>query len=337
MPIWRVSAANNTEMAKKPVMKVLVTGAGGFVGPYLLAALRERFGPEIEILATGKHEDGKTGTEMRRLDITEPDAVAEIIRAFSPTHLFHLAGIAAPMAAGANPEAAWKVNVAGTLNIARAVMDHAPECTLFSVGSGLVYGESANAGVALDEKTLLVPLEDYSVTKAAADLALGALAKRGLKCVRLRPFNHTGRGQEEAYVVPAFAMQIARIEAGKQPPQISVGNLEAERDFLDVRDVVRAYVKAAEHAGELEPGCIINVASGQARRIGDILDALLSLSETRIEIVQDPKRMRPSDIPRYVGNADFAMNVLGWRPEHEFSETIADVLDDCRRRTGGGS
>ena len=117
-------------------------------------------------------------------------------------------------------------------------MDKAPDCWLLNAGSGLVYGESAKPGLPLDESALLAPIDEYAVTKAAADLALGALARRGLKCIRFRPFNHTGAGQAGAFVIPAFAMQIAQIEAGLAEPVIHVGNLDAERDFLDVRDVV---------------------------------------------------------------------------------------------------
>ena len=175
-------------------------------------------------------------------------------------------------------------------------------------------------------------MDEYAATKAAADLALGALAGKGLKCVRLRPFNHTGRGQDEAFVIPAIAMQIARIEAGLQPPVIRVGNLDAERDFLDVRDVVVAYALAVTKASELTPGTIINIASGTARRVRDILEYLLRLSRKPIALEKDEARMRPSDVPRIVGNGERARRLLGWVPEHSFDDTLADVLDDCRDR-----
>lgn len=335
MPILPGLAAARADMSAQ-AMKILVTGANGFVGPHLLDALRREFRSGFELLATGKPgSEGEDG--IAALDITDPNAVSKAISDFLPTHFFHLAGIAAPTAAGADPDGAWSVNVGGTLNVARAILAHAPDCTLFSVGSGLVYGQSANSGVRLDENALLAPLDDYGVTKAAGDLALGAFARKGLKCVRFRPFNHTGPGQTDDFVVPAFAMQIARIEAGLQPPRILVGNLEAKRDFLDVRDVARAYALAAARAPDLKPGCILNVASGTARRIGDILDMLLSLSTSEIEIAEDAARMRPSDIPSYSGDARLARQVLDWQPEYDFEATIADVLNDCRKRAGIGS
>ena len=157
--------------------------------------------------------------------------------------------------------------------------------------------------------------------------------RRGLKCIRFRPFNHTGAGQTGAFVIPAFAMQIAQIEAGLAKPVIRVGNLDAERDFLDVRDVANAYALAVQRADELqEPGLILNVASGMPRRIGDVLQQLLGQSRVKITIEQDPKRLRPSDLPRIIGNAGRARQKLGWNPGYSFDETLATVLDDCRER-----
>ncbi|MDF2811323.1 MAG: NAD-dependent epimerase/dehydratase, partial [Microvirga sp.] len=253
----------------------------------------------------------------------------EIAR-FSPTHVINLAGLAAPAAARADPQAAWDVHVRGVLNLAQGILDGAPDCWLIHVGSGMVYGDSAKPGRPLDESTLLAPVDEYSVTKAAGDLALGAFARRGLKCVRLRPFNHTGSGQAETFVVPAFAMQIARIEAGLAPPVIRVGNLDAERDFLDVGDVVDAYALVVQKSESLEPGVIFNIASGIPRRIGDILERLLAQSRVEIVIEQDPARLHPSDLPRIVGDSGRVRKQLGWSPRRSFDETLEAVLDSCR-------
>ena len=243
-----------------------------------------------------------------------------------------LQGSPPPPPREADPQNTWRIHVQGALNVAHAILDNAPDCWLIHVGSGLVYGESAKPGLPLDENTLLAPIDDYGVTKAAADLALGALSRRGLKCIRLRPFNHTGPGQTEAFVVPAFAMQIARIEAGLAPPVIRVGNLDAERDFLDVRDVAKAYALVALNSDDLAPNTIFNIASGIPRRIGDILDQLLAQSSVKIVTEQDAQRLRPSDLPRIVGDASRARTRLGWAPEHPFEETLAAVLNDCRAR-----
>src|SRR4029079_10104575 len=143
--------------------------------------------------------------------------------------------------------------------------------------------------------------DEYSASKAAADLALGPLIRLGLKCIRLRPFNHTGPGQSEAFVVPAFAMQIAKIEAHLAPPIMRVGNLDAQRDFLDVRDVANAYALVMKNLENLESGTLLNIASGIPRRISDVLASLLAKSQVEISVQQDPTRRRPADLPILVG------------------------------------
>lgn len=314
-------------------MRVLITGARGFVGPYVSEALHSVCGRDIVIVATSK--DGGVHPvfgQIEALDVTDKVAVHDAIARHRPTHVVHLAAVAALGAAQADPQNTWRIHVHGALNVAHAILDKAPRCWLIHVGSGLVYGESAKSGRPLDENTLLAPIDDYAVTKAAADLALGALTRQGLKCIRLRPFNHTGPGQTEAFAVPAFAMQIARIEAGLAPPVIRVGNLDAERDFLDARDVANAYARVAMHSDDLEPSTIFNVASGISWRMENILDQLLARSSVKIVTEQDPLRLRPSDLPRIVGDATRARTLLGWSPEHPFEETLAAVLNDCRAR-----
>lgn len=316
-------------------MRVLITGASGFVGPYLFDSLR-RVSANATVILTGKTAavHAKAG-RIDPLDVTDRAAVDQAIARYSPSSIVHLAGIAAPTAANADPEMAWRVHVQGTLNVANSILANAPDCTLIHVGSGLVYGTSARSGLPLDEATLLEPSDDYSATKAAADLALGAMVRRGLRCVRFRPFNHIGPGQDEAFVVPSFAMQIARIEAQLQPPVIRVGNLDAERDMLDVRDVTMAYAIAAQRARELPPRTILNVASGTAYRIGDLLERLIALSNVPITVERDPARMRPADLPTIVGDASLARELLGWAPEYRFDQTLAEILAYCRNSVTG--
>ncbi|WP_114770562.1 GDP-mannose 4,6-dehydratase [Microvirga subterranea] len=316
-------------------MRILITGAGGFVGGYLAQALR-RVCDEANVVPTGttSGEHPILGS-VTAMDITDVAAVTSMIDRYNPTHIINLAGLAVPAVASANPMAAWQVHVHGVLNLAGAILDKAPDCWLLNAGSGLVYGESAKSGLPLDENALLVPVDEYAVTKAAADLALGALTRRGLKCIRFRPFNHTGAGQSGAFVIPAFAMQIAQIEAGLAAPVIHVGNLDAERDFLDVRDVVDAYVLALQSAEALhEPAPILNIASGVPQRIGDILEHFLRHSRVSISVEQDPARLRPSDLPRIIGDSSRLRQRLGWAPKYTLDETLATVLEDCRARIG---
>jgi GDP-4-dehydro-6-deoxy-D-mannose reductase len=310
-----------------PGLRILITGAGGFVGRHLTDLLLKKF-DDAEICATTSRP--APASEMLRhsqLNVTDVEQVRETIAAFRPTHVVHLAALSTLAGAGADYHAAWRVNFFGALNVANAITAHAPDCTLIFVGSGQVYGGSARQGTPIDEGFLLEPLNEYAVTKAAADLAIGAVvASRGLKAVRMRPFNHIGPGQSPGFAVPDFAQQIVNIEAGLQPPVIKVGNLDAERDFLDVRDVARAYTSAIAMSDRLPAGLVLNIASGTPIPIHALLGKLLALSKCSIRIEQDASRMRTSDIPRYVGNASRARDLLNWSPQYPLDETLADAL-----------
>ncbi|MCA3325680.1 MAG: GDP-mannose 4,6-dehydratase [Roseomonas sp.] len=313
-------------------MRIALTGAAGFVGPYVVEGLRRQFGNDAEIVATSKFGGQYPQLGMvRSLDITDASAVAVFLDEFKPTHILHLAGIAAVTASDTTPDLAWAVHLHGTLNLARAIMQDESSCCLINIGSGLIYGASARSGLPLDEGALLAPMEEYSASKAAADLALGALGYRGLKNIRLRPFNHSGPGQSDSFALPAFAKQLARIEAGLAPPVIRVGDLDARRDFLDVRDVAQAYVLAIMNSPLIPSGTPINIAAGVAVRIGDILEQLIRKSNVRISVERDPSRMRPSETPIIVGSNERAQVMLGWRPMHPFEETVSNVLNYWRQ------
>ncbi len=301
-----------------PPRRILVTGAGGFVGGHLLPMLRATF-PDAEL-------------HTAPFDVTDTTAVDAAIDAARPDAVVHLAAVAAIPAARLNPGHAWQVNLMGTLNIARTVLHQAPGCTLLFASSADLYGASFRAGTPLDEGALPAPLNTYAATKAAADLALGAMAAEGLRVIRVRPFNHTGPGQAPSFVVAAFAEQVARIAAGLQPPAMRVGALDPMRDFLDVRDVCAAYALCLAHADALAPGTVMNLASGQPRRVGDVLTALMEAAGVQAEVVTDAGRLRPTDIPVAVGNAALARRLLGWKPSIAWQQTIADVLADWRVR-----
>ena len=318
-------------------MKILITGATGFVGRHLVARLQETGVGTSELFATAMSafEDPQLGI-VRALDVTDKAAVELLISGVNPTHVVNLAGLAATAHASANAWLAWQVHLFGALNVGHAILNHAPRCVMINISSGQVYGGSGQAGRSMDEATLLVPTNCYEVTKAAADLAIGALTLKGLASIRFRPFNHSGPGQTEDFVMPSFAMQIARIEAGLQAPVVRVGNLDAERDFLDVRDVAEAYALGLAKSADIAPGTILNVASGVPRRIQSVLDGLIALSRVPITIETDPARMRPSETPRFVGDASLAKRLLGWSPALAFEATLAEVLDNCRARVAAG-
>lgn len=311
---------------------IAITGAGGFVGGWLRRALAgDVEAGTVRVLPTSA--GGADG--MDALDITDRRAVAAFIADRRPDVVVHLAAMAAPADARRDPARAWRVNVDGTLNLARAILDASPATRLVFAGSSEAYGASFNAhGGRLDETAALEPMTPYAAGKAAADLALGQMARDGLDCVRFRPFNHTGPGQPPTYVVPAFASQVAAIMRGKGPPTVRTGNLEAVRDFLDVRDVVRAYRMAALCRTPFADGPAINLATGTGRRIADILDMLIGRADRPVTVETDPDRLRPSEVPTAIGEPGRAAAVFGWHPQIAFEQTVDDVLSDCLHAAG---
>jgi len=304
---------------------ILVTGAGGFVGRHLLPALGAAF-PKSRIIGAGMPNEADFP-----LDVTNRVEVFAAFKALQPDVCIHLAGIAAIGAAKHDPGLAWTVNLHGALNVADAILANARQCRMIFASSAECYGASFRSGRKLDETAPLAPMNLYAATKAAADLALGALAPAGLLILRLRLFNHTGPGQREDFVVPAFCGQIARIEAGQVVPEILVGALTPERDFLDIRDVCAAYVASVVRFDSIPNNQIFNIASGHAVGIGTMLDMVISKASRDIRIREDPARMRPVEIAHAAGDSASAAALLGWRPRHSLDETLDSVLAHARQ------
>jgi GDP-4-dehydro-6-deoxy-D-mannose reductase len=314
--------------------RLLVTGAHGFVGPHLLAALRAAF-PAATLIAAARADNSMrplltAADRSVSFDLADADGMAALIADTRPDGLVHLAALSSVAASLADPLASWRVNVLGTVGLAEAVLRHAPGCRFVLASSAEVYGLSFRAASPLDEAAALMPANPYAASKAACDVAIGEMALRGLDAVRLRAFNHTGPGQAEGFVVASFARQIALVEAGLQAPLLAVGNLDRWRDFLDVRDVCAAYIAALR--APAAPGAIFNIASGKARRVGDILDALLARSTARPRIDVDASRLRPTDVERVEGSATRALRDLGWAPRVSWDSTLDEVIADWRRR-----
>ena len=313
--------------------RLLVTGAGGFVGRHLLPALKVAF-PTTALIAAVRPEDGALPSfdvaDAVPFDLLEPERFDSLIADIRPDGLVHLAAQASVAASFADPLASWRANVLGTIALAEAVLRHAPPCRFILASSAETYGLSFHAPAPLNENAVLRPANPYAASKAGCDLAIGEMSLRGLNAIRLRAFNHTGAGQSESFVVAAFARQIARIEAGQQDPLLRVGALDRWRDFLDVADVCAAYVAAL--ASGPAAGSIYNISSGTPRRIGDILAAMLDISGLTPRIEVEAVRLRPSDVERVVGDSGLARRDLGWAPIVPWSATLDAVLGDWRRR-----
>lgn len=308
--------------------RILVTGAAGFVGGYAIAALREAY-PSAEIIPAGLGG----GPESLAFDISDANAARDAIKAAKPTDILHLAAISDPSVAGASPRAAWDINFTGVMNITEAALARDPSTRIVFAGSSECYGASfRTASGPIKESAALEPLNVYGATKAAADIYLGQLASAGASIVRFRPFNHTGPGQAPSFVAPAFATQIAAIEAGAQTPSIKVGHLDVDRDILDVRDVVRAYAMAFDCVVDSVRPAVMNLSTGAPVKIRRMLEILLGLSDRKITIEPDPARIRSNEIQSIAGDSARAAAILGWKPQIALEQTLKDLLDDCRQR-----
>lgn len=306
-------------------LRLMMTGANGFVGRKVLEAVRRDHADTLEPVAFTDPETGKSP------DIADKAAVDRAVAAARPDRVLHLAAIAAPRQAQQDVARAWAVNFSGTLHLADALMATAPAARLVWSGSSESYGAAFNRGpLPLAETSALEPASAYGATKAAADIALAQLGRSGaLDTAVLRPFNHTGPGQAADYVVPAFAAQIAAIERGEQPPVLKVGNLDALRDFLDVEDVVALYL-AALLAPEPIGGEAFNVSTGAPVRIGALLEGLLALSPAKISVETDPARYAPNAVPVASGDPAKAKARFGWSPQRPLARTLEAVLNGFR-------
>jgi len=253
--------------------------------------------------------------------------VDALVASEGPDAIVHLAALSSVGAARSDPHQAFRVNFAGARNLCAAVSRHAPRARVLLVGSGEAYGPLGAGAAPFDEGASLRPVSVYGRSKAAADLLGASWSARGLDVVRVRAFNHSGPGQSEAFVLASFARQLCSIEKGIQEPVLRTGNLESIRDFLDVHDVVSAYLALLDRS---VPAGAYNVASGEGHRIGALLERLMQIVGVRAESRVDPARMRPAD--RSIGDASRLRRATGWTPQVAIEATLASVVDDWRGR-----
>lgn len=321
-------------------MKVLITGITGFVGSHLAEYILDNFS-QIEIHGLKRHRskmeniehlDGKL--RLHDCDIKDAHNVYFIIEEVKPDFIFHLAAQSYVPTSWEAPAETLHTNIIGQTNLFEAVRKFRAggyDPVIQIAGSSEEYGLVFEKEIPIREDNPLRPLSPYAVSKVTQDyLAYQYFKTYGLRTIRTRAFNHSGPRRGEVFVDSNFAKQIALIEKGKKEPVISVGNLEAVRDFTDVRDIVIAYWLSVK---KCKPGEVYNISSGKGWRIKDVLTSLIKMStKQEIKIKQDPQRMRPSDNPILVGDSSKFRKETGWRPKISYEETLQAMLDYWRER-----
>ncbi|RMG85361.1 MAG: SDR family oxidoreductase [Chloroflexi bacterium] len=313
-------------------MRILITGAGGFVGQHLVHHLRDIY-PDAELYGTVLQQPATPHSEYvdcHELDLKNEEATFALIKKLQPDCIYHLAAQAFVPRSFEDPWETLENNIRAQLNVILGCLKANIRPRMLIISSAEIYGAVQPDELPLSEAAPLRPSSPYSVSKIAQDmLGLQYHISHEFPIMRARPFNHFGPGQSERFVAPAFAIQIARIEAGLQEPIIYVGNLAPQRDFTDVRDIVRAYRLIMDKGTS---GEAYNIASGKTYSAQDILDVLFQYTDVEIEVRVDESRLRPVDIPIIQGDATRLQATTGWQPEIPFEQTLKDVLEDCRQR-----
>jgi len=314
--------------------RVLITGISGFVGSYLAEFLLAKdynvSGTVRDLTAIRNIKHIKSELQLHVCDVRNQDHLHSVVASSKPDQIYHLAAIAHVPTSWKNPWLTYETNFFGTLNLLETLRSTERVAKILYVGSSDEYGSVGEESLPINEEVSLSPLNPYAVSKVCGDmLAFQYFKSYGLHIVRVRPFNHTGPRQTPAYVCSGFAKQVAEIERGVKDPVVTVGNLEAKRDFTDVRDMVRAYWLAMEEA---DVGEVYNICSEKAIGIGDILTKLLEMSSRKDIIVQtDVTKVRPSDVPLIVGDCSKFRAKTGWATEIPIEQTLRDLLEYWRK------
>ena len=295
-------------------MKILITGCGGFVGKFLLAELQKAGHQTVPTDRTG---------DFLKLDITDYENCRKVFDDVKPDVVYHLAAIAYVPLAEKDFSLALNVNVSGTINICKAALESGVKPKIIFISTANVYGTVTPDELPLTEQSLIKPDNNYALSKYMAEEVVRKYEREsGQDCVVFRAFNHIGPEQTKEYVIPGFAWQLKQIAAGKAPAVLNVGNLAARRDFTDVRDIVAAYVSAAN----LGQG-IYNLCSGEDYSIEDVLKKLIDISGQRVEVKIDSARFRKNDLPVLRGDAGRAFNDLNWKPQITLDQSLADIYE----------
>ncbi len=318
--------------------RVLITGIEGFVGRhlarFLLSQGMEVSGSSRKPLSASLEDHTLAQAAVFTADLMNKEDVDAVLEQTSPELVFHLAAQAHVPTSWSDPEGTLTNNIIGQLHLLQSLVEHCPDATVLVVGSNEEYGPADESSLPIKEDALLKPANPYAVSKVAQDvMAYQFYVGTGLKCIRVRPFNHIGPGQREDFVASAFAKQIAEAEIGIGEPIVKVGNLSAKRDFTDVRDIVKGYLLAVVHG---DPGDVYNIGSGKAISIQYILDFLISKAKVKITSEIDQSRFRPVDVPIVYCDYSKFNKKTGWAPTIPIEQTLEDVLEYWRAQPGLG-
>ncbi len=313
--------------------KALIIGAAGFVGGYLSEELLNQ-GYKVFLTKLPHEKTEKGAATVYDMDVTSSIETEAVISDVNPDVIFHLAAQSSVKLSWENPRLTLNVNIIGALNVleaCRTLYEKGNKTKILLIGSAEEYGKVKPEECPIKEDRVCVPENLYALSKLTQN-GLGKIysGSFGLDIITVRAFNHTGPKQSPSFVVSDFCKQVADIEAGKKSAVISVGNLEAMRDFTDVRDIVKAYLLLAEKG---KSGQTYNVGRGKAVKISALLDMILDHSEIPIEVKRDESRMRPSDVPLHVADISKIKNDTGWEPKISLDDTIKDTLNYWRKNT----
>lgn len=316
--------------------KVLITGVTGFAGSYLAELLSvddqiEIFGTYLSDASLANIITVRERMNLNKIDLLDAKNVAEYIAKIRPDEIYHLAALTSPADSIRNPTDTMMNNITAEIHILDAVVSaELHNCRIQVTSSADIYGRVAPEDLPIDEDTPLRPLNPYAVSKIAQDyLGLQYFLSHKLQVVRVRPFNHIGPRQSPNFVVPAFAKQIAEIEKKGKEPIIKVGNLEAKKDFTDVRDMVKAYALIMEHG---DAGDVYNIGSGRTIQIKELLEKLLSFSSKTIAVEEDQERFRPTEVAEFVCDSAKMQQITHWKPEISCTKTLEDTLNYWREQ-----
>jgi GDP-4-dehydro-6-deoxy-D-mannose reductase len=313
-------------------MRVFVTGATGFVGTHLVNALLAQGHEVFGLVFRGDSRRYETDSSFYTAvegDLQELSSLKAAVADARPDVIYHLAGWALTAESWKDPARVLAINTGGTANLLEAAIAYGRP-RVVAITSAEIYGQVTAAELPITEQSQPDPRHPYGLSKWAAGRLIQLYWQRyGLPAIEARPFNHIGPGQEPGFVVPDFASQLAAIALGMRSPQMLVGNLDAERDFTDVRDVVRAYQCLAAQG---QPGSSYIIASGQPVPIHYLLTTLIQIAGIAVEVNYDPERMRPSDVPVLYGSYAKLEKDTGWRPEIHLRQSLQDAYDGWLER-----